>query len=531
MNLSRGQRVKLSDISSSNKIIIKISAENTKNSPFDISCFGLDSQDKCSDDRYMIFYNQKISPCKSIKMLDSDKKNTEIFEIEINSLPENIKKLVFTATIDGNAVMSDLKNCLMELGDNSIVRSQFVLKSNDFENEKSIIVGELYLKNEWRIAAAGFGLNGGLSALLEYFGIEEEFNDSSIESINQENINSVSQNNEPDKNKFSDFIKNILSSPFKYGQKKKDELKEISEKRERERNEYNDKILKQQSFKNLLINFLSDGILTEIEMKELEKYCVNNNISLIESLSFCNYEIEQFLRLMLANIISDNIVTDLEEESINSVCKFLNPSLNLKNEIESTLKRIKDIQLVKSGHVSPLENPKIITKTSEIVWHCEPNIRLIRQVRGKHISHNGDFFVTSDRLVFKSYDYPVEIPLKNILDIDSDASSLSLVGKSNKTSCEFRLYQGEMLGAYVEQALNKYHRKIDFSSHSKKSRSIPQTVRQEVWLRDQGQCIECYATDYLEYDHIIPFSKGGSNSTNNIQLLCRKCNLKKSDRI
>jgi 5-methylcytosine-specific restriction endonuclease McrA len=52
-----------------------------------------------------------------------------------------------------------------------------------------------------------------------------------------------------------------------------------------------------------------------------------------------------------------------------------------------------------------------------------------------------------------------------------------------------------------------------------------------VWSRDQGQCVRCRAAEYLEFDHIIPHSKGGSNSINNVQLLCRKCNLYKSDRI
>jgi hypothetical protein len=63
------------------------------------------------------------------------------------------------------------------------------------------------------------------------------------------------------------------------------------------------------------------------------------------------------------------------------------------------------------------------------------------------------------------------------------------------------------------------------------SRHIPREVRQRVWQRYGGQCAECSATDYLEFDHIIPHAKGGGNGDNNIQLLCRKCNLKKSDHI
>jgi len=60
------------------------------------------------------------------------------------------------------------------------------------------------------------------------------------------------------------------------------------------------------------------------------------------------------------------------------------------------------------------------------------------------------------------------------------------------------------------------------------SRYIPQTVRREVWIRDHERCVECGSQMALEFDHIILFSKGGSNTAANIQLLCLKCNRKKS---
>ena len=64
------------------------------------------------------------------------------------------------------------------------------------------------------------------------------------------------------------------------------------------------------------------------------------------------------------------------------------------------------------------------------------------------------------------------------------------------------------------------------------SRLIPAQVKQEVWKRDKGQCVMCGSTENLHFDHIIPFSKGGSSTTaKNIQLLCAKCNLSKHDKI
>lgn len=63
------------------------------------------------------------------------------------------------------------------------------------------------------------------------------------------------------------------------------------------------------------------------------------------------------------------------------------------------------------------------------------------------------------------------------------------------------------------------------------SRNISKNVQREVWRRDQGRCVECRSKERLEFDHIIPFSMGGSNTARNIQLLCEKCNRKKYNKI
>jgi hypothetical protein len=63
-------------------------------------------------------------------------------------------------------------------------------------------------------------------------------------------------------------------------------------------------------------------------------------------------------------------------------------------------------------------------------------------------------------------------------------------------------------------------------------RLIPSEVRIAVWKRDGGRCVKCGQADHLHFDHIIPFSRGGSSVTaDNIQLLCARHNLAKSDRI
>jgi hypothetical protein len=56
---------------------------------------------------------------------------------------------------------------------------------------------------------------------------------------------------------------------------------------------------------------------------------------------------------------------------------------------------------------------------------------------------------------------------------------------------------------------------------------IPDSVRLFVWQRDQGRCVRCGSQERLEFDHIIPVVKGGSNTERNIQLLCERCNRSK----
>jgi hypothetical protein len=63
-------------------------------------------------------------------------------------------------------------------------------------------------------------------------------------------------------------------------------------------------------------------------------------------------------------------------------------------------------------------------------------------------------------------------------------------------------------------------------------RVIPAAVKIEVWKRDKGSCVKCGSKENLHFDHIIPYSQGGSSKdAKNIQILCLGHNLTKRDRI
>jgi hypothetical protein len=67
--------------------------------------------------------------------------------------------------------------------------------------------------------------------------------------------------------------------------------------------------------------------------------------------------------------------------------------------------------------------------------------------------------------------------------------------------------------------------------HDGKREPIPERVRHEVWRRDGGQCVDCGSRERLEFDHIVPWSKGGANTARNLELRCETCNRKKAAKI
>lgn len=171
-NMSIGERVKLADFVDQSILNKKMFIEVLGEEELDITCFGLDSEEKLSDDRYMIFYNQLVSPNSEILAnLTNSKKS--IFEIDLNRLPANIKKLVFTLTLDSNKEIRNIKPIKLNIGNGIETSIQFVVKGEDFKNEKAIILAEIYFKDLWRLNAVAKGFDGGLSALLKHFGGQE----------------------------------------------------------------------------------------------------------------------------------------------------------------------------------------------------------------------------------------------------------------------------------------------------------------------------------------------------------------------
>ncbi|MFE6885738.1 TerD family protein [Streptomyces sp. NPDC057702] len=167
----RGHKAKISDLTAGRDLYVGVQIAGSGLS-FDISCFGLDADERLSDDRYFIFFNQPKSPEEAIQQLGAQAGDTESFRVTLDSVPERIQKLSFTATIDGAGQMSQVGPGYIRIVAGGEEVARYAFTGAEFSTERAVMLGDFYLKDVWRFAAVGQGFDGGLEALLKNFGGE-----------------------------------------------------------------------------------------------------------------------------------------------------------------------------------------------------------------------------------------------------------------------------------------------------------------------------------------------------------------------
>ena len=130
--------------------------------------------------------------------------------------------------------------------------------------------------------------------------------------------------------------------------------------------------------------------------------------------------------------------------------------------------------------------------------------------------YHHDSFTSSEKFDFLWLYQDEVYGIKGVFSYD--AQKLLVLEDANKERRKFEKLKNKFSGKESDEV--KYERS-----------RIPEEVRIAVWRRDQGKCARCGNRENLEYDHIVPISKGGGNTVRNIELLCQDCNRSKGNRI
>lgn len=173
--IARGQKSTLASLGvegSAPVVSVAISLELNGGPEVDVCCFGLDEQGRLSDERYFVFYNQPQSPCGAIRAQGASGGVLQTFAIDFSKLPTTIRRLVFSATVEGSAAMRQITRGVVRLSSPSAAVAEFQLQGSDYADEKALMLVELYWKDGWRLAATGQGFSAGLPGLLKHFGGE-----------------------------------------------------------------------------------------------------------------------------------------------------------------------------------------------------------------------------------------------------------------------------------------------------------------------------------------------------------------------
>ncbi len=166
-DLAPGQKLKLADLTPQRQLSVTVDVQHPD---ADLSVFGLDADRQLKDDRYFVFFNQPSSPGGELSVSGSGTSRT--FAVKLDALPASIERLMFVATSDSQP-LNAMRGGAVTLAAGGQDVARMPLSSADLVGQKALMLLELYRHSgEWRVAAVNQGFNGGLKALLEYFGGE-----------------------------------------------------------------------------------------------------------------------------------------------------------------------------------------------------------------------------------------------------------------------------------------------------------------------------------------------------------------------
>jgi hypothetical protein len=287
----------------------------------------------------------------------------------------------------------------------------------------------------------------------------------------------------------------------------------------------------QATYKELFRRFARDGQLSAGELQQLKQYCEATGLPATEAAGVTRKEGLDLYRRTAHMVCQDGEVTEQERQKLAALKDALALDHREVRQLDREVNRVAALAEIRHGDLPVLEADDLLLEGTELC-HWRSRCRYIYSTSANNEKDvSGELVVTSKRVILASPQRSFDFAVKRILNIRASQDRVELQLTRKRGTGTYICDDGEKLEAILYALARGANFVAAERSDDARSRHIPDDVKTQVWRRDGGACVRCGASEYLEFDHIIPFSKGGANTVQNIQLLCRRCNLAKSDQI
>ncbi len=560
--LTRGQKVKLADLTSSSQL--RIALATAPGLCFDFCCFGLNEQGKLADERNFIFYNQRSSPDRAIEIVGERAGEAMTFAVDLPRLPANVRRVVFTLVVDGQGTMAGLKSGQWSVLAGGAEIARFNFAGADFGAEKSLIVGEIYSHDgQWRIAAVGQGFREGLDALLRHYGGEvapetQPARPAAHRPAAHPPVRpagaapAVDVRPAPRPLRPSTAPLNPTPAPRaapaapptpQEGQCVRCGVIESLwgklgigggiNKKTRHCRECEAQI--KVAFENLRADFgraWLGGTLNNAQWDAMWQRFdgARTGAARASALEWLRPDAIRAVERLVVMAASDGEITAQEEAYVRQICAALALPASAQAPFLARLENVKQTAKIRLGHLPRVAAGDFHLDSDEL---CHLNVSATyHKVNARSTTLlDGRILATSKKLIFLASSGGRTIQFKNVMVVRASGNAILLELSTQSGNGRYSVANAEHCEAVITALTRMAKRQLLSPQSDSPSRHIAQDIKNAVWQRDGGRCVQCSAETYLEFDHIIPHSKGGANTLNNVQLLCRKCNSEKGDKI
>lgn len=281
---------------------------------------------------------------------------------------------------------------------------------------------------------------------------------------------------------------------------------------------------------SLFREVIRDGRITPEELEQLRRFRSAMGIGEREANDIVQDEALGLYRQWCSHVLQDGEVTLAEEQGFAWLRSEFNLDVSDTHEYDEQINEVKLITAYRQGNLPSVRTNKILERDEICHWESRCCFRWRTATRAHET--DGDLVLTSRQMMFISHSKSFSLIPSRIVEVKLQEDCLVIRSATNRGSGVYFVSDTRIVHAILMGIVRRHkllHQPTDASADQ--SRHIAASVRREVHIRDGGRCVQCGATSSLHYDHILPFSRGGGNTVENIQILCGPCNIRKSNHI